>query len=119
MRAIGIAVYTAVRNRLRYLPKGRRAVGAVTSLLCAEGWSVTRTWASIGLQGPEGLHCNVSLATDAELREAKKVGLETRAAERFREALVREGYPRAAADQVRVFLHSAEEIARIGWQYWK
>ncbi|MBY0495297.1 MAG: nickel-dependent hydrogenase large subunit [Cyanobacteria bacterium] len=109
----------AIRNFVVLAPKGRRAAGAVRRML---GESTIR-WRGveimIGLQSPGGMTCNIFVPTDAELSRARSLGIDETATRAFREALVKEAYPPDAIATTRAVVHSDEEIARTGYQYWR
>jgi hypothetical protein len=109
----------SIRNFLVLTPKGRRAAGAVRRLLAESPVQWRTVEVMIGLQSAGGMTCNIFVPTDAESSRAKALGFEETATAAFQEALAREHYPPDAIATTRAIIHSDQEIARLGYQYWK
>lgn len=112
-------VGVSIRNSLVLTPKGRRAAGAVRRLLAESTIQWRTVKIMLGLQSAGGMTCNIFVPTDAESRRARSLGFEDTATAVFHEALARENYPPDAIATTRAIIHSDEEIARLGFQYWK
>jgi hypothetical protein len=108
-----------LRKELIFKPKGRRAARVVGELLANSSIRWRKVEVSIGLQSADGLACNIFVASDAEAARARAMGLVEAATSTFHGALSQEKYPAEAIPSTRAFIHSDEEIARVGWQYWK
>ena len=107
-----------LRNELQLKPLGRKASRVVNAYLDAHGIGYRRVEVWLGLAEPQFLSCLVFVANDGTKARLEAEDQVPKLTERFRKALLAVGYPSVAVSEIKVTVHSDEEIHRVGWYHY-